>query len=98
MNLRNIRSIINKEFLDIRSFIIVFSLYSMISIGFAYHIEKLDRQLNNLSQEVKVLKVNYVNCKTSLMSLNKHSALLEKGEFFDLYPSNVPVKIIEFEI
>ena len=98
MNLRSILSIKNKDFFAIRSFVFVFALYSIISIGFTYHIENQDRRLSQLSDEVKVLKVRYVNYKTHLMSLTKQSFLLKKAESFQLYRPTKAVKNIELEL
>ena len=92
----NIENLKNTDFFNIRRFIIVFTTYSLISIWLANSIANKDKELMDLSQQVKVLKSEYVSTKTILMSASKRSYLLEKAEAFDFFSSQTPLTTIHF--
>ena len=92
--LLNIENLKNKDLFDIRSFVVVFSIYSIISIAFADVVYNQAQDIKKLNQEVKVLKAKYISVKTILMNEKKESKLLKKAELFGFnYPKN-PSKII----
>ena len=92
--LLNIEHLKNKDLFDIRSFVGVFTLYSIISISCSNLVYNQARDIKSLNQEVKVLKAKYISVKTILMNEKKESKLLKKAEFFGFYPPKNPSKII----
>jgi len=92
----NIENLKNTDFFNIRRFIIVFTTYSLISIWLANSVTNKDKELMHLSQEVKILKSEYVGTKTILMSESRRSYLLEKAESFDFFSSQKPLTTIHF--
>ena len=94
MDINKLLSIKNKDFFDIKSFVIAFVIYSLISIWFADRIVNQDKKLDKLAQEVKILKSTYVYHKTHLMKLTKQSSILKKAEGFDLFLPLKPIKTI----
>ena len=92
----NIENLKNTDFFNIRRFIIVFTTYSLISIWLANSVSNKDKELMDLSQEVKILKSEYVATKTILMSESKRSYLLQKAEVFGFFLSPKPLTTIHF--
>ena len=92
----NIENLKNTDFFNIRRFIIVFTTYSLISIWLANSVSNKDKELMDLSQEVKILKSEYVATKTILMSESKRSYLLQKAEALDFFSSQKPLTSIQF--
>ena len=92
----NIENLKNTDFFNIRRFIIVFTTYSFISIWLANSVSNKDKELMDLSQEVKILKSEYVATKTILMSESKRSYLLQKAEALDFFSSQKPLTSIQF--
>jgi len=92
----NIENLKNTDFFNIRRFIIVFTTYSLISIWLANSVANKDKELMHLSQELKILKSEYVATKTILMSESKRSYLLEKAESFDFFSSEKALTTINF--
>ena len=68
----------------------------MISIWLANSVANKDKELMDLSQEVKLLKSEYVTTKTILMSESKRSSLLEKAAGFYFFSSSKPLTTIHF--
>ncbi len=87
----------NKDLFDIRSFVIVFTIYSLISIWLAHASARKDEKINFLLDNVKLLKSEYIHSRTVLMNQTKQSNLLEKGELFGFYPPSKPITIINLE-
>ena len=92
--LLSIKNIKNKDFFDIRSFVLVFSIYSLISISCADRVYNQSIKIKVLSQELKSLKTRYISTKTILMNERKASKLLEKAELFGFMPASNPSKVI----
>lgn len=92
--LLNIKNLKNKDLFDIRSFVIVFSVYSLVSICSADVVYNKDRKIKNLRTKVETLKSEYVFVRTRLMSQSKESYLLKKGFDFGFSHSEKPAKII----
>ena len=90
----NIKNIRNQDLFDIRSFVIVFSVYSFISIGCSDIVYNKDREIKNLLKKVKVLKAEYVSVRTILMTKSKNSTILKKAESFGFQQSKNPSKIM----
>ena len=96
----NFRNILNKKILqktglfDIRAFVLVFTIYSLISIWSANSIMKQDKEMNTLFNEIKVLKSKYVYTKTILMNKRKYSNLLQKGSEFNFLNPDKPIENI----
>jgi len=96
-SLLNIKSFKNKDLFDIRSFIIVFSIYSIISIWSADSVYKKAIIIKDLKDEVKLLKSEYVYKKTILMTRSRRSYLLKKAETFGFSQSMKPLTTIYLE-
>ena len=94
--LLNIENLKNTDFFNIRRFIFVFTTYSLISIWLSNSVANKDKELMDLSQEVKLLKSEYVTTKTILMSESKRSSLLEKAEGLYFFSSQKPLITIHF--
>ena len=77
----------HKDLFDIRSFVLVFSIYSLISIWFSDTVYNNARTLKNLKQDAKIIKSEYVSTRTRLMTIKKQSYLLQKANNFGLHPS-----------
>ena len=90
----NIEKLKNKDLFDIRSFVVVFSIYSIISIACADAVYNNAAEIKQLRQEVKVLKASYISKRTTLMHERKESKLLRKAEFLGFSPSINPPQII----
>ena len=94
--LLNIENLKNTDFFNIRRFIFVFTTYSLISIWLSNSVANKDKELMDLSQQVKLLKSEYVTTKTILMSESKRSSLLEKAEGLYFFSSQKPLITIHF--
>jgi len=92
--LLNIRQIKNKDFFDIRSFVLVFSIYSIISISCADKVYNQSVKIKILRQDLKSLKAKYISTRTVLMNERKASKLLKKAELFGFLPASNPSKVI----
>ena len=90
----NIENLKNTDFFNIRRFVVLFIVFSLISICSADLVVNKDKKINQLYQEIKVLKSEYVSTKTILMTKSKRSYLLEKAEKFDFFPSQKPLTTI----
>lgn len=87
----------NKELFDIRSFVIVFTIYSLISIWLAHASYSKDQKISYLLNQANVLKSEYVLSKTILMTTTKQSNLLKRGESFGFFSPSKPVTTISFK-
>ena len=92
--LLNIRQIKNQDFFDIRSFVLVFSIYSIISISCADKVYNQSVKIKILRQDLKSLKAKYISTRTVLMNERKASKLLKKAELFGFLPASNPSKVI----
>ena len=92
--LLNIRQIKNQDFFDIRSFVLVFSIYSIVSISCADKVYNQSVKIKILRQDLKYLKARYISTRTVLMNERKASKLLKKAEVFGFLPASNPSKVI----
>tara|TARA_B100001996_G_C18106848_1_gene379690 strand:- start:127 stop:435 length:309 start_codon:yes stop_codon:yes gene_type:complete len=92
--LLNIRQIKNQDFFDIRSFVLVFSIYSIVSISCADKVYNQSVKIKTLRQDLKYLKARYISTRTVLMNERKASKLLKKAEVFGFFPASNPSKVI----
>ena len=86
-----------KDLFDIKSFVIVFTIFSLISIWSSDLVYNKTKKIKYLNKELEKLKAEYVSTKTILMSKSKKSVLLQKGSQFGLSESKNPVKIMYLE-
>ena len=86
-----------KDLFDIKSFVIVFTIFSLISIWSSDLVYNKTKKIKYLNKELENLKAEYVSTKTILMSKSKKSVLLQKGLQFGLSESEKPVKIMYLE-
>ena len=93
-DLLNINNLKNKDIFNIRSFIIVFSIYSLISIWSSDAIYTNSLEIQTLREKQKNIKQEYIDTRTILMTISRESYLLEKAEGFGLIKSQHPPHII----
>ena len=93
-DLLNINNLKNKDIFNIRSFIIVFSIYSLISIWSSDTIYTNSLEIQTLREKYKNIKQEYIDTRTILMTISRESYLLEKAEGFGLIKSTYPPHII----
>ena len=84
----------NKDIFHIRSFIIVFSIYSLISIWSSDSIYTNSVEIQALREKHKNIKQEYIDTRTILMTISRESYLLEKAKDFGLIKSKYPPHII----
>ena len=100
-NLLNIKNLKNSDFFkdlfDIQSFVIVFAVFSLISIWSSDQVYNKTKEIKELNKEIEYLKVEYVATRTILMTKGKRSVLLKKADSFGLFQSDKPIKIIYLE-
>ena len=87
----------NRDLFDIKSFVFVFTTYSLISIWFSHMSTKQDEKIYLKQEQVKLLKAEYVISKTVLMETTKHSTLLNQAKRIHLYPPEKPLTIINLK-
>ena len=87
----------NTDLFNIRSFIMLFAIYSFISVWLANVSTNKDLRLGHLIEKLKIIKSEYVTNKTTLMNLSKRSNLVEKANQFDFFLANEPIIIIQLE-
>jgi cell division protein FtsL len=90
----NIKQLQNEGWIDIRSFIITFTLYALICIWSANSIQSKDKELSELLTQIQKLKVKSILLKEELLDQKRRSNVLDKAAGFGFYPSKEPVKII----
>ena len=95
--LLSIENLKNPDFFNIRRFVFLFVLYSLISIWSANSVSKKDQKINELSKKLQTVKSEYVAVKTLLMHENKRSNLLRKAKNFNFLPSSKPITTIKLE-
>ncbi len=93
-DLLNITNLKNKDIFNIRSFIIVFSIYSLISVWSSDTIYTNSRHIQSLREKHKNIKQEYIDTRTFLMTISRESVLLDKADSFGLIKSNYPPNII----
>ena len=87
----------NTDLFNIRSFVMLFAIYSFISVWLANLSNNKDLRLSHLSEKHKIIKSEYVSNKTTLMNLSNRSNLLQKANSLDFFSANEPVIIIQLE-
>tara|TARA_B100001250_G_scaffold414621_1_gene454776 strand:- start:11882 stop:12190 length:309 start_codon:yes stop_codon:yes gene_type:complete len=83
-----------KDLFDIKSFVILFTLFSFISIWSSEVVYNRTKQIQNLSKELEQLKAEYIFTRGLLMNQSKRSYLLNKAYFFGLVESDNPPHVI----
>lgn len=92
--LLNIENLKNKDFFDIKSFVMVFSIYSIISISCSDRVYNQAKKTKQLTQDLKLVKAQYISTRTILMHEAKESKLLEKAALFEFSLPIKPLQII----
>tara|TARA_B100001142_G_C13979124_1_gene518017 strand:- start:144 stop:455 length:312 start_codon:yes stop_codon:yes gene_type:complete len=94
-NILNIQNLKNEGWIDIRSFIITFTIYALICIWSANSIQSKDQELNILTNKIQKLKVKLVLNKQKLLDKKRRSKVIENASLFGFFPSEDPVKTIK---
>ena len=84
----------NTDLFHIRSFVILFAIYSFISVSLANISINQDLKLSSLQENLKIIKSEYVLNKTVLMNLSKRSNLVQKANSLDFFSADQPITII----
>jgi len=93
----NIKQLQNEGWIDIRSFIVTFTIYALICIWSANSIQSKDKELSELLNQIQKLKVKSLLFKEELLDQKRRSNVLSKAAVFGFYPNKEPVKIINVE-
>jgi len=83
-----------KDLFDIKSFVILFALFSFISIWSSEMVYNRTKKIKDLNKELENLKSEYISTRTILMSQSKRSYLLEKAQVFGLVECDNPPTVI----
>ena len=83
-----------KDLFDIKSFVIVFTLFSFISIWSSEMVYNRTKKIKHLNTDLKNLKAQYISTRTILMTKSKRSSLIKKAYSFGLIESENPPKVI----
>ena len=83
-----------KDLFDIKSFVILFTVFSFISIWSSEVVYKRTKELKKLNKDLEQLKSEYIFTRSVLMKQSKRSHLLNKANSFGLVESNNPPHII----
>ena len=83
-----------KDLFDIKSFVILFTLFSFISIWSSEMVYNKTKKIKDLNKELENLKSEYISTRTILMSQSKRSYLLEKAQVFGLVECDNPPTVI----
>ncbi|MBF25668.1 MAG: hypothetical protein CMP49_04030 [Flavobacteriales bacterium] len=86
-----------RDLFDVRAFVILFTVFSIISISCANRVYNKTSTIESLKRELQNLKSEYVSTKTILMMKSKRSHLIEQAEVYGLIESNQPLQIIYLE-
>lgn len=99
--MKNIFNVLNfkktdffKDLFDIKSFVILFALFSFISIWSSEMVYNRTKKIKELNKELENLKAEYISIRTILMSQSKRSYLLEKAQVFGLVECDNPPTVI----
>ncbi len=77
------------------SFIVFLVLIAMLMIANAHNYEQKIHRIEELKNEVKVLRSEFVDRRSELMELKMESTVARKMEKRGIYPSSVPPKKIK---
>ena len=83
-----------KDLFDIKSFVIVFTLFSFISIWSSEMVYNRTKKIKHLNTDLENLKAEYISTRTILMTKSKRSSLIKKAYYFGLIESENPPKVI----
>jgi len=83
-----------KDLFDIKSFVIVFTLFSFISIWSSEMVYNRTKNIKHLNTDLENLKAEYISTRTILMTKSKRSSLIKKAYSFGLIESDNPPKVI----
>jgi|TARA_B110000495_G_C22742790_1_gene435425 hypothetical protein len=90
----NIDNIKNSELIQIKPFVIGFTCFSLISIWASDAVHSNLKEIKELKQKSKFLKIEHVAKRTHMMALTQRSYLLKKATLFELFPPTKPLKHI----
>jgi hypothetical protein len=76
-------------------YLLYLGLLAFIYIANNYYAENNIRQINKLRKDLKELRYEYINVKTTLMQTEKQSQIAKKLEKKGIKKNNQPIKIIE---
>ena len=76
-------------------YLLYLGLLAFIYIANNYYAENNIRQINKLRKDLKELRYEYINVKTTLMQTEKQSQIAKKLETKGIIKNNQPIKIIE---
>ena len=87
----NIKNIKNSELIKIKPFVIGFTCFSLISIWASDSVHSNLKEIKELKQKSKFLKIEHIAKRTHMMTLTQRSYLLNKARIFKLFPSSKPL-------
>ena len=93
--LRKFQFLKNTGLFNIRAFVILFTIYSFISVWLANVSTNKDLEIGYLTENLKIIKSEYVTNKTTLMNLSKRSNLIQKANSLGFYSAEEPIIIIQ---
>ncbi len=76
-------------------YLLYIALLAFIYIANNYYAENNIREINKLRKELKELRYEYINVKTTLMQIEKQSQIAKTLEKSGIKKNNQPVKILE---
>tara|TARA_B110000444_G_scaffold133699_1_gene125587 strand:- start:1978 stop:2277 length:300 start_codon:yes stop_codon:yes gene_type:complete len=91
----NIDNIKNSGLIQIKPFVIGFTCFSLISIWASDSVHSNLKEIKELKQKSKSLKIEHIAKRTHVMTLTQRSYLLKKATLFDLFPYSKPLKHIK---
>jgi len=90
-NFRKFQFLKNTGLFNIRAFVILFTIYSFISVWLANVSTNKDVRISDLTENLKIIKSEYVTNKTTLMNLSKRSNLIQKANSLGFYSAEEPI-------
>lgn len=91
----NIMSYISKDMVaGLMPYIFFMMVFALLYIGNSYHADKLVRNIDTMSKEIKELRSEYISVKSELMQKSKQSAVATKVAPLGLEESVVPPRKI----
>ena len=85
----------NSGLLNIRSFILLFTIYSLISVWLSSISSDKDKKINYLREISKKVKTEYISKRATLINLTNRTNLLDKAAEFDFFSPSEPITVIK---
>ncbi len=85
----------NSGLLNIRSFIFLFTIYSLISVWLSSISSDKDKKINYLREKSKKVKTEYISKRATLINLTNRTNLLDKAAEFDFFSPSEPITVIK---